>query len=850
MPSTVVVVCLVLSFSCSDLVRAVEELHNTNLTNAIPAASDNGNDVKVRITRSDVRATLGDKLDPGFWPARGKRGNSEEVAPPSGRTEDDRSHWTMKTAGKASCRAYYLTLDLASTIARVSVVGIGLVGLSDGQGLRCHSYFITVGKKPFLSEFCCLLSKNLKVRIYKTVILPVVLYGCETWTLTLREEHRLRVFENKLLRKIFGAKRDEVTGEWRKLHNAELHALYSSPDIIRNIKSRHLRWAGHVARMGESRNAYRVLVGRPEGKRPLGRPRHRWEDNIKMDLKEVGYDDRDWINLAQDRDRWRAYVRAAMNLRLFLSTSSALFQSIFCYVVSDERLRRLEPLYADEPRFILLERRDESEDPPVGSEGIMSQDDPFWVARGRRKYDIPYESLTPGVDEDNFWPARGKRPLKSRLRELTSAEEPFWAARGKRGAFKIPEDLRFRRGLLNSLSAEEPFWAARGRRSTKEDLRTRRGLLETLSAEEPFWAARGKRSDENEDGPEKRGLLETLSAEEPFWAARGKKDLGHIAQDLRYRKGLLESSEEPFWAARGKKDLGHIAQDLRYSKGLLESSEEPFWAARGKKDIGHIAQDLRYRKGLLESSEEPFWAARGKKDLGHIAQDLRYRKGLLESSEEPFWAARGKKDLEHIAQDLRYRKGLLESSEEPFWAARGKKTWSKLNGARNRRLLLESLSSEEPFWAARGKRGEEKQLEEKRGGRGNLLDSLSAEEPFWAARGRRGLLDSLSAEEPFWAARGKKDSKPMASPSPEEILSQIRTREINPKIDPWWPVRGKRVVDADSNPEDESFWRALESRTHKKEGITVEGKAVNRRNLTTGSVIQQAGAAKLEDASE
>ncbi|KAJ4427741.1 hypothetical protein ANN_25394 [Periplaneta americana] len=121
-----------------------------------------------------------------------------------------------------------------------------------------------------------LLSKNLKVRIYKTVILPVVLYACETWTVTLREEHRLRVFENKVLRKIFGAKRDEVTGEWRKLHNTELHALHFSNDIIRNIKSRHLRWAVHVARMGESRNVYRVLVGRPEGKRPLGRPRHRW----------------------------------------------------------------------------------------------------------------------------------------------------------------------------------------------------------------------------------------------------------------------------------------------------------------------------------------------------------------------------------------------------------------------------------------------------------------------------------------------------------------------------------------------------------------------------------------------
>ncbi|KAJ4443106.1 hypothetical protein ANN_04756 [Periplaneta americana] len=124
-----------------------------------------------------------------------------------------------------------------------------------------------------------------------------------------REEQRLRVFENKVLRKIFGAKKDKVTGECTKLHNAELHALYSSPDIIRNIKSRRLRSAGHVARMGESRNAYRVLVGRPEGQRPLGRPRLRWKDNIKMDLSEVGYDDRDWINLAQDRDRWRAYVR-------------------------------------------------------------------------------------------------------------------------------------------------------------------------------------------------------------------------------------------------------------------------------------------------------------------------------------------------------------------------------------------------------------------------------------------------------------------------------------------------------------------------------------------------------------
>jgi hypothetical protein len=106
-------------------------------------------------------------------------------------------------------------------------------------------------------------------------------------SLTLREEHRLRVFENRVLRRIFGPKRDEVTGKWRKLHNEQLHNLYSSPNIIRMIKSRRMRWAGHVARMGEKRNSYRILVGKPEGRRPLGRPRRRWVDNIKMDLREI-----------------------------------------------------------------------------------------------------------------------------------------------------------------------------------------------------------------------------------------------------------------------------------------------------------------------------------------------------------------------------------------------------------------------------------------------------------------------------------------------------------------------------------------------------------------------------------
>jgi hypothetical protein len=134
----------------------------------------------------------------------------------------------------------------------------------------------------------------------------VVLYGCETWSLTLREEHRLREFENRVLRRIFGPKRDEVTGEWRKMHNRELHDLYSSPSIIRIIKSRKMRWAGHVARMGANRNAYRLLVEKPEGKRPLGRRRRRWVDDIRMDLGEVGWGDVDWIGLAKDRNRWRA----------------------------------------------------------------------------------------------------------------------------------------------------------------------------------------------------------------------------------------------------------------------------------------------------------------------------------------------------------------------------------------------------------------------------------------------------------------------------------------------------------------------------------------------------------------
>jgi len=124
------------------------------------------------------------------------------------------------------------------------------------------------------------------------------------------------VFENRVLRRIFGPRRNELTGEWKKLRNEELNDLYSSPSIFRVIKSRRMRWAGHVARMGVRRDVFRVLVRKPEGKRPLGRPRHRWEDTNKMNLQEVGLGFMDWIMLAEDRDRWWALVNAVMNLRV------------------------------------------------------------------------------------------------------------------------------------------------------------------------------------------------------------------------------------------------------------------------------------------------------------------------------------------------------------------------------------------------------------------------------------------------------------------------------------------------------------------------------------------------------
>jgi len=162
-----------------------------------------------------------------------------------------------------------------------------------------------VGLLSFGAEFLSsrLLSKNLKIKIYRTTILPVVFYGRETWSLTLREERKLMVFENMVFRRMFGPRRDEITEEWRRMHNEKLNDLYSSPNIVRVIKSRRMRWGGHVTLMGEVRGMYRVLVGKPDGRRPLGRPRRKWVDNIRTDLQEVGCGYMDWIGLAQDRDR-------------------------------------------------------------------------------------------------------------------------------------------------------------------------------------------------------------------------------------------------------------------------------------------------------------------------------------------------------------------------------------------------------------------------------------------------------------------------------------------------------------------------------------------------------------------
>jgi hypothetical protein len=170
--------------------------------------------------------------------------------------------------------------------------------------------------RPEISVFSFAV-KSVKIRINKTIILPVVLYGYGTWSLTLREEHRLRVFESRVMMRIFGPRRDEVTGGWRKLHNnEEPRDFYSSPSIFKIIKSRRMRWAGHVAQVGKKRNACRLLVGKLEGNTPLGRPRRRWVGNIEIDLGEIDWVGVDWISLAEDRDKWRVLVNSVLNFRL------------------------------------------------------------------------------------------------------------------------------------------------------------------------------------------------------------------------------------------------------------------------------------------------------------------------------------------------------------------------------------------------------------------------------------------------------------------------------------------------------------------------------------------------------
>jgi hypothetical protein len=147
------------------------------------------------------------------------------------------------------------------------------------------------------------LSKNVEIKVNKTIILPVVLYGCETWSLTLREEHRLWATENGVLRRIFGPKREGITEGWRKLHN-EVHNLYYSSNNTRVIKSRYTRLVGLVARMRDMRNRYKVLVGKSEGKSPLVTPTCRCGDNIRTDLKETGWEGLEWMHLAQYKAKW------------------------------------------------------------------------------------------------------------------------------------------------------------------------------------------------------------------------------------------------------------------------------------------------------------------------------------------------------------------------------------------------------------------------------------------------------------------------------------------------------------------------------------------------------------------
>jgi len=160
------------------------------------------------------------------------------------------------------------------------------------------------------------LSRRTKVQAYLTIIRPVVIYGSETWRLTKELERRLQVFENSVMRRICGPVRDALTGEWRRRHNAELREITRIPTIVEIITSQRMRWAGHVARMGPEREMGNILRGRPDGRRPVGRPRMRWADNLERDMESLGVEDpADWWNIAQDRSRWKQLVMAARDRR-------------------------------------------------------------------------------------------------------------------------------------------------------------------------------------------------------------------------------------------------------------------------------------------------------------------------------------------------------------------------------------------------------------------------------------------------------------------------------------------------------------------------------------------------------
>ena len=171
------------------------------------------------------------------------------------------------------------------------------------------------GAESFVLQFTIQKYKDIKIKVYRTIILPVVLYGCETWSFTLREECRLKVLENRVLRRIFGPKWEEVIQEWRKLHNKELNDLYSSPNIIRVIKSRRMRWMGLVGRMGERIVACRVLMGNLTEKYHLEDPGIDGRIILRWLFKKWD-GGLDWIDLARDGDKWWAFVNAVMNLQV------------------------------------------------------------------------------------------------------------------------------------------------------------------------------------------------------------------------------------------------------------------------------------------------------------------------------------------------------------------------------------------------------------------------------------------------------------------------------------------------------------------------------------------------------